>query len=76
MCNQCSLPFLKQYYVGERTDLLKDLVNLYKYRSIRNCSVVFANLFYECFGEFLKDGYIVPLPTIRKHIRERGFDHT
>lgn len=76
ICNQCELPFLKQYYIGERTDLLKELVNLYKYQSVRCCSTVFSDLFFDCFGDFSKKAIVVPLPTIRRHIRERGFDHT
>lgn len=37
---------------------------------------MFADLFFEAFGRFLDGRVIVPLPTIEKHKRERGFDHT
>ena len=52
------------------------MINLYKYRSIRACALVFAELIAELYGDYLKNDVIVPLPTIEKHIRERGFDHT
>lgn len=76
ICKYCSLPFRKQYYIGERSGLLKELVNLFKYNSIKNCATVFGDLFFELFGDFLVDDVLVPLPTITKHVRARGFDHT
>lgn len=76
ICRHCSLPFLRQYYIGIRDGLLKDLVYLLKYDSVRGCAKVIGDLFYETFGRFLIDNVLVPLPTIAKHVRERGFDHT
>lgn len=37
-CTKCNLPFLKQFYVGDREDALKKLINVYKYNSVRACS--------------------------------------
>ena len=48
---------------------------MYKYESARSCAGVFASLFEEKYGSFLDDRTVSPLPTISKHIRERGFDH-
>ena len=62
--------------MGERQELLKDLIYVFKYQSVRCCAVVFANLFFDVYGDFLRGKVIIPLPTINKHIRERGFDHT
>ncbi len=76
ICSECDLPFLKQFWIGRRHGLLKELINLYKYHSIRVCALVFADLIAELYGDYLKSHTIVPLPTIEKHIRERGFDHT
>ncbi len=55
--------------------LLKDLINIYKYKSVRVCAETFAYLLREKYGLFLEGKIVVPLPTISKHIRERGFDH-
>jgi ComF family protein len=54
---------------------LSDLIEIYKYKSVRACGVVLANLLNEV-ADFTQDMRIVPLPTIMKHVRERGFDHT
>ena len=76
MCNRCELPFSGQFWLGERQELLRDLIYIFKYKYTRNCATVFADLFFEIYGAFLNNKIVVPLPTIGKHIRERGFDHT
>ena len=53
--------------------MLKNLINVYKYESVRAVSLVLAEKLRRMVGDF--NGVIVPLPTIGKHIRERGFDH-
>ena len=55
--------------------MLKKLINNYKYNSVRSCGEVMAEMVADCV--LLPDDVIlVPLPTIGRHIRERGFDHT
>ena len=76
ICEKCALPFREQFYIGGRCGLLKDLINCYKYQSIRTCGWVFAELLGDLFGGFLQGKIVVPLPTIKKHVRERGSDHT
>lgn len=49
------------------------MINVYKYESVRALSWELADLVVHKVGSF--DGVVVPLPTINKHIRERGFDH-
>lgn len=55
-----------------RDGILKELISNYKYNSIRAASCVLAELLYGVIGS---DFTLVPLPTISRHIRERGFDH-
>ena len=63
---------MKQFCVGFREGVLKQLINIYKYHSVRAVSYELAEL----LGEILDDDYcLVPLPTIRRHVRQRGFDH-
>ncbi len=72
-CGKCALPFLKQFCVGSREEALRELVSVYKYKSVRAAGMVLAELIVEILDE---DEYmVVPLPTIMRHIRERGFDH-
>lgn len=64
------------YAVGKREGALMRVVEDYKYKSIRRTARVLAEMMDEALPEIEEEVVIVPLPTIRKHIRERGFDHT
>jgi len=78
MCHGCDqvLPFQKVFVVGERTKTLKKLVGNYKYFSRRESAKTMARLLDGVLPQEEMSGLvIVPLPTIPKHIRERGFDH-
>ena len=58
--------------MGERDGLLRDLIEVYKYHSVRAVASVLA----ETMMGVIDSSYtLVPLPTINRHIRERGFDH-
>ena len=52
--------------------MLRRLIEIYKYNSVRAASFELAELLESAIGS---DWVLVPLPTIRRHIRERGFDH-
>ena len=66
--------------VGWREGLLKTLVEEYKFKSVRRMAAILAELINETLKrdkvKLMEKVYIVPLPTIGRHIRERGFDHT
>lgn len=71
--------FRKVGFLGFRDEILGEMVEEYKYESVRGLA--------EPLGEILAAGILkmnkgrvkklvlVPMPTNRKHIRERGFDH-
>lgn len=66
----------KIYYVGYRNGTLAHLIHDYKYSSTRAIGKKLAELLNETLPDIKGPVIIVPLPTISKHIRERGFDHT
>ncbi|MBP3899286.1 ComF family protein [Candidatus Saccharibacteria bacterium] len=66
----------KVYAVSYRDGVMLKLTEDYKYKSIRKTAEVLAELMSAAIPKSLKDVVVVPLPTIVKHIRERGFDHT
>lgn len=78
-CFSCkNLPFETAFVYGFREGLLSELIKEYKYRSVRDLAGVFAEFYAEMIPEDFgggKDVVVVPLPTISRHIRERGFDH-
>lgn len=72
----CEVPV---YVVGRREGVLMKLTEDYKYKSIRKTAEVLAELMsYAIPKDFdvNEDVIVIPLPTIARHIRERGFDHT
>ena len=65
----------KVFVYGARKGLLYELVKEYKYAPVRGMGRVFARMMDEILPEFSGEVAIVPLPTIARHVRERGFDH-
>lgn len=73
-CENCnSLPV---FSVGRRNELIGRLIEEYKYNSTRALKNVLADLLDGILPCFDGPVVVVPLPTINRHIRERGFDHT
>ena len=68
--------FPRSFIIDERSDLLADLVHSYKYQSIRSLSIPLSEILDTIIPPLDGVVEIVPLPTISRHIRERGFDHT
>ena len=75
-CGECELPFERLRVVGWREGLLKRLVEEYKYQGVRELDVVLAELALAVMGEVGENVVVVPLPTIGRHVRQRGLDHT
>ncbi len=74
-CSNCP-SFPETYILGLRTDLLDTIIHEYKYKSVRSLAKPFAELLHSVIPPLSNDAIIVPLPTISRHIRERGLDHT
>lgn len=82
LCVTCqgksSQPFNDIIAVGPRHGALKRLIGDYKYNSEIASAGVIADLLYGRLAQYSSNGSnftLVPIPTIDKHIRERGFDH-
>lgn len=73
-CKHCNLPIT--YTIGWRDELIGKLVHDLKYNSVRQISEEIAEILDAILPAFDENIHIVPLPTIKKHIRERGLDHT
>lgn len=63
---------------GWREGVLAKLVHELKYEGVRAVAKVLAELLGMRLGNtfFGEEVVVVPLPTIGKHVRERGVDHT
>lgn len=74
ICRKCNAIPCPQICVGERVEVLRSLINRYKYDSIRAVAMILAELLSDCID--VSEAIVAPLPTTAKHIRSRGFDHT
>lgn len=78
-CTGCESILKGAWVVGWREGAVAKLVADYKYRSVRACGKALAELLDAAIpdlGEADKRVVVVPLPTIGKHVRVRGIDHT
>lgn len=75
-CESCQMPLAEVRVVGFREGPMKKLVAEYKYETVWAIGDVLAELVAEIMPKDWQDVIVVPLPTIGRHVRERGFDHT
>ena len=68
--------FPPTFAIDYRHGLLDQLIHEYKYDSVHALAMPLAEMLNDILPKFKKPITIVPLPTITKHIRERGLDHT
>ena len=83
LCDCCKKYILKHhcnlkhvYCIGKREGLLKDLIHDFKYNSVRALDSPLAEMLASILPKIPGKVIIVPLPTISRHVRERGLDHT
>ena len=70
------LPFQKSWACGWRDEVVGQLAQDYKYHATRTIGPILAEILAETIPDIGENVVVVPLPTIMKHVRERGFDHT
>jgi ComF family protein len=77
LCVNCrgKTPFNRAFVVGDRRGALKRLVGDFKFNSERASADVIAELLDLRLPHLPGSTVVVPIPTIGRHIRQRGFDH-
>lgn len=75
LCNTCLSAFSRAWVVGARTGALKKAIDDYKFERVRAGYKLFAELFDATLPNLPLDIVVVPVPTIAKHVRMRGYDH-
>lgn len=74
-CRDCPRAFAGMYMIGPREGALKALVGASKFDAVREAADMQAELLAAALPS-LDDAIVVPIPTIQRHIRQRGYDHT
>lgn len=80
-CRNCDSPCAEIFAASSREGWLGHLIGEYKMQSVRAAKPVLVDVLDGALKQssiMLVDRMVVvvPLPTIRKHVRERGLDHT
>ena len=75
LCTKCRPGFELAWCVAERRDALTELIDGYKFDRRRAAYRPIADLLDASLPEFPDDLVVVPIPTVRQHVRQRGYDH-
>ncbi len=76
LCGSCGLPYQRAWCVAPRQDQLEQLINRYKFENTKAAYKPLSDLLHLHLPELPSNTYIVPIPTIASHVRQRGYDHT
>ena len=77
LCGSCQrkMPFEQVWFVGERSEALKKLIDQYKFQSSRAGAAVLAELLDEILPILPAGTALTGIPTSPSTVRVRGFDH-
>lgn len=75
-CGECETGFDALFVGGWREGVLSRLIKEYKYQAVRAIGDVLVEVLDRAIPELPNNTVVVPLPTVGKHVRERGLDHT
>lgn len=76
ICADCTLPYSRAWSLAERKEIMERLINAYKFERVRAAADIFADMLDEYLPELPDTTVVVPVPTIPRHVRQRGYDHT
>jgi len=75
ICTSHNSPIERAFTVSSRTGALEDAINRLKFHNTKAAAASLAELFHESLPSLPADIQLVPIPTVRSHIRQRGYDH-
>jgi ComF family protein len=75
LCSRCRSPYQRAWCVGRRTDELQRLIGGFKFQGVRQAYEPLAELLDQALPELPPETLLVPIPTVRAHVRQRGYDH-
>lgn len=76
ICATCHPPYSRAWCVGERSGVLSQLIDSFKFHRNYAAHKDLAALLSDCVGVLPPNAVIVPIPTLTSHRRRRGYDHT
>ena len=75
ICSTHNSPITRAFTVSTRAGSLETVINKFNFQHTKGAARPLAELFDASLPIFSNNTLIVPIPTVRAHIRERGYDH-
>lgn len=75
VCKACEVHYSKGWFVGVHRGALREVIAKYKFKRARATNVILADLLYDTLPELPAGTVVTCVPTVRAHVRERGYDH-
>mgnify|MGYP000897760768 CR=1 FL=1 len=75
ICAGCRTSYVRAWFVGERTEVLRQLIDALKFKRVRSSAEALAGLVDLRLPVLPSNTVIVPVPTLARHVRQRGYDH-
>ena len=74
-CTHCRSDIDRMWCGGERLGALEHLIDLYKFEYAQAAYKPLGDILLATLPQLPPETIIIPIPTIRSHIRQRGYDH-
>ena len=75
ICSKCVVSYDRAWCVADRRDSLQRLIGSFKFTNAKVAYKPLADLLEEHLPQLPVNTVIIPVPTVSKHIRQRGYDH-
>ncbi|HWT40037.1 MAG TPA: phosphoribosyltransferase family protein [Dongiaceae bacterium] len=74
ICFHHNSPISRAFIVSQRGDALEAAINGLKFNHVKGAARELAALLHDYLPLLPRDVLLVPIPTVRSHIRQRGYD--
>ena len=75
ICETCKTSYDRAWCIGERSDVILQLINAHKFERNKDVADSFASLFHTILPVLPVNTVIVHIPSLPSHVRVRGYDH-
>ena len=76
VCGTCHVPYSRAWVVDTYKGPIGEAIKGMKIVAMREVATVLGDMLAETLPSLPVETIIVPVPTSRSHVRQRGFDHT
>lgn len=75
VCQACRVYYARAWFIGLHRHVLRELLARYKFKRVKSANAVLALLLHQALPELPAGVVVACVPTVRPHVRERGYDH-